>query len=87
MKLIEFILILAALAAALLFGLKASLGQRKQIREDILANPKKYAGVVDVVKQKKMLQAENLLINLGRTRQSARMTVAVIRELIRAGLL
>lgn len=85
MSLIEFILILAALAAALAVGLMSSRGQRRRIREEVLSDPGRFAAAINVVRQNKMMQAENLLINQGRTRQTARMTAVVIKSLIRSG--
>ena len=85
MTLVEFILILAAMGGALVLGLMTTTRQRRRIREEVLAEPARFAGVIAVVRQKKMLQAENLLINQGRQRQAARMTAVVIRDLIRKG--
>ena len=87
MNLIEFILVIAALAGALALGLSTSLRQRKRIREEVLADPGRYAGAIAVVRQNRMLQAEHLLMNQGKTRQAARMTAVIIKGLLRSGQL
>ena len=87
MSLVEFILVIAALAGALALGLHTSRSQRRRIREAVLADPSRYAAAIAMVRQNKMLQAEHLLMNQGLRRQTARMTAVVIQRLIRSGAL
>lgn len=70
---------------ALVFGLRASQRQKREIRERVLAEREQLAGIIEIVRQGKSFQAENLLLAQGRPRNIARMTVVVIKKLLKSG--
>ena len=81
----SFILLCGLMVFALVFGLRASQRQKREIRERVLAEREQLAGVIEVVRQGKNFQAENLLLAQGRPRNVARMTVVIIKKLLKSG--
>lgn len=80
-----FVLLIALMIFAFVFGVRASRRQKAEIRKQVLEEREQFAGIIAVIKQGKSFQAENLLIRQGKQRSIARMTVAVIKDLIRNG--
>lgn len=81
----SFILLFALMVFALVFGLRASARQKREIRERVLAEREQLAGITEVIRQGKNFQAENLLLAQGRPRNVARMTVVIIKKLLKSG--
>lgn len=80
-----FVLLCALMVFALIFGLRASQQQKREIRRRVLSEREELAGIIEVVRQGKTFQAENLLLAQGRQRNVARMTVVIIKKLLKSG--
>lgn len=85
MQLWEFLILLVVMVVALIVGIWASRVRKRQLRETVLQNLSGLSDVIELVRRKKSYQAENLLINRGNSRSIARMTVVVIRDLLKSG--
>lgn len=86
MGLLPFAGMMLVMLLALIVGLRASAARKRALRSAVLQNKTELATVAGLIRQGKYYQAENLLIQCGNSRATARATTTVIRELLKSGV-